>query len=130
MTGSTVGQRQFLRRLATVVLAAFVVSCTTTRPVDVAAPAGFAEDVRPGTWVTVVTHDGRELTFEVVRVEPDALVGAEERVARDEIARLEVIRLSPLRSAGLAGGGVLTFLLIFGLLAAVAAPAAFLAAAP
>ena len=78
-------RRRFLRRIAAVVLAAFVASCTTTRPVDLADPAGFAEDVRPGTWVTVVTHDGRELTFEVVRVEPDALVGAEERVPRDEI---------------------------------------------
>ncbi|HET6522802.1 MAG TPA: hypothetical protein VFG47_23705 [Geminicoccaceae bacterium] len=128
MTGSTVGRRRFRRCAAAVVLAAFVVACTTARTVDVRTHGDLAEEIRAGDRVVVTTHAGRELAFEVVRVEPDALVGAEERVERDQIARLEVTRTDALRTAGLAGGGVLTFLLIVGLVAAAVAPAAILGA--
>ena len=99
--------RQFRRGTAVLVLASFVVACTTTQPIDLGAASALAEEVHPGDDVTITTRDGRELTFEVVRVEDDALVGATERVERDEIAELEVTRLSPLRTAGLAGGGLL-----------------------
>jgi hypothetical protein len=109
--------------VAVLVLASFVVACTTTRTIDVGAPSALAEEVHPGDRVAITTHDGQELTFEIVRVERDALVGATERVQRDKIARLEVTRLSPARTAGLAGGGMLLVVMIAGLVFVAVAPA-------
>jgi hypothetical protein len=71
-----------------------------------------------------------ELAFEVVRVEEDALVGATERVQRDEIAQLEVTRFSPLRTAGTAGGGALLAVILAGLVFLAVAPAMILSATP
>ena len=42
------------------------------------------------------------------------LIGATERVQRDEIAQIEVTRLSVARTAGLAGGGVLLAAVVAG----------------
>jgi hypothetical protein len=75
-------RKQFLRGVAVLVLASFVVACTTTRTIDVGTPSALAEEVHPGDRVAVTTRDGQELAFEVVRVEQDALVGATERVQR------------------------------------------------
>ena len=127
-------RKQFLRGVAVLLLASFVVACTTTRTIDVGTPSAFAEEVHPGDRVAITTRDGQELAFEVVRVEEDALVGATERVQRDEIAKLEVTRLSPARTAGLAagvaGGGVLLAVMVAGFVFLAVAPAMILGATP
>jgi hypothetical protein len=105
------------RAIAAVVAAALVVaSCTTTRPIDPGAPARIVEEVQPGDRVKITTRDGRELEFEVVTVEPDALVGAEQRVARGEIANLEVTQTSVAKTSALVGGIYLAFFLVMVLL--------------
>lgn len=110
--------------IAAVVAAALVVaSCTTTRPIDPGAPARIVEEVQPGDRVKITTRDGRELEFEVVTVEPDALVGAEQRVARGEIANLEVTQTSVAKTSALVGGIYLAFLLVMVLLGVGAAVA-------
>lgn len=112
------------RAIAAVVAAALVVaSCTTTRPIDPGAPASLVEEVQPGDRVKITTRDGRELEFEVVTVEPDALVGAEQRVARGEIANLEVTQTSVAKTSALVGGIYLAFFLVMVLLGVGAAVA-------
>jgi hypothetical protein len=125
-----VGRGPLFRAVAGIVLAVFLVGCTTTRTVDMQRRSQLAAEVEPGDRVMVTTHDGRELEFEVVRVEPDALVGAAERVERDEIARLEVTRPDKLRTAGAVGGGTLAVLIAMGIIAAAVLPAAILSASP
>lgn len=129
MTGWMVKRRLF-RAVAAVVLAALVLGCTTTRTVDVRGLSQLAAEVQAGDRVMITTHDGRELEFEVVRVEPDALVGAAERVERNEIARLEVTGPDELRTAGAFGGGMLAVLIIAGIVFLAVAPAAILSASP
>lgn len=80
--------------------------------------------------VMVKTHDGRELEFEVIRVEADALVGVTERVERNEIEELEVTRVDELRTAGGLGGGTLAILIAMGIIFVAVAPAAILSASP
>jgi hypothetical protein len=116
--------------MACVVLLSFLVACTTTRTIDLGAPFTLAEEVKPGDWVASVTRDGQELTFEVVRVEPDALFGAREQVRREETAHLDVTQFSPARTAGLPGGGALLAVTIAGLVFLAAAPALILSATP
>ena len=58
------------------------------------------------------------------------LVGATERVQRDEIAQLEVTRLNPLRTAGAAGGGTLLAVMVAGLVFLAVTPAVILGATP
>jgi hypothetical protein len=128
-TGWMLGRRLF-RAVAAVVLAVFVAGCTTTRTIDVATARALVEEVEPGDRVAITTHDGRELAFEVVRVEPDALVGAAERAERNEIARLDVTRPDELRTAGAVGGGTLAVLVAIGIVAAAVLPAAILSASP
>jgi hypothetical protein len=115
--------------MAVLVLTSFVVACTTTQPIDIGTPSALTEEVHPGDEVAITTHDGRELTFEVVSVEPDAFIGATERVQRDEIAQIEVTRLSPGRTAGLVGGGVLLAAIITGAVLFFVAMASFAAPA-
>jgi hypothetical protein len=120
----------WLRRgVAAVVLGAFVVGCTTTRPIDLGAAGGFTTQVEPEDRVSIVTTDGRKLAFEVVAVEPDAVVGADVRVERHEIAQLEVTSLSPARTAGLVGGTGLTVAAIAFIVFLAVAPALILVAA-
>ncbi len=115
--------------VASIVLVAMVIGCTATRRVDVAAPESLADQVQADDQVRIVTVDGRVLTFEVVQVEPDAVVGPDVRVERDEIADLEVTRVSPARTAGLVGGAGLTAVGIALLIVIAIAPALILAAA-
>ncbi len=113
------------RTIAAVLVVALVVAaCTTTRPIDPAAPASLAEEVRPGDRVSITTRDGRALAFEVVTVEPDALLGAEQRVERNEIATLEVTQTSVAKTSVLVGGTYLAFFLIMVVLGAGAAAVA------
>ncbi|HLT00804.1 MAG TPA: hypothetical protein VK001_01450 [Geminicoccaceae bacterium] len=123
-------RKQLLRSAAILVLVCFLVACTTTRTVDLGAAPALAQEVRPGDRVAIITGDGRELAFEVVRVEDDVLVGATERVPQDEIARLEVTHFSPWRTAGMAGGGALLGLAVAGLVFVAVAPAIILGATP
>lgn len=122
---ATTDRERRFRAIAAVVVAALVVaSCTTTRPIDPGAPASLVDAVQPGDRVKITTRDGRGLEFEVVSVEPDALVGAEQRVARDEIASLEVTHTSVAKTTALVGGGYLAFFLVMVLLGVGAAAVA------
>ena len=125
-----IGGELLLRGVTVLVLASFVVACTTTRTIDVRTPSALAEEIHPGDRVAITTRECQELRFEVVRVEGDMLVGATERVQRDEIAQLEVTRLNPLRTAGAAGGGTLLAVMVAGLVFLAVTPAVILGATP
>ena len=73
-------------------------ACTTAREVPLSgstAPTSLAA----GDDVTIVTKDGRKLSFTVERVEADAILGGDTRVPIAEIARVEVERVSPAKTA-------------------------------
>lgn len=126
-------RRPLTRTIAAIVLAAILFGCTTTRTVDVRGLSGIeglAREVEARDRVMVKTHDGRELEFEVIRVEADALVGVTERVERNEIEELEVTRVDELRTAGGLGGGTLAILIAMGIIFVAVAPAAILSASP
>lgn len=114
---ATTDRRGLFRAIAALALVAVAgTACTTTQPIVVGTPASLEEQVQPGDRVSLTTRDGREFEFEVVTVEPDALVGAEQRVEREEIVRLEVTRTSVAKTSGLVVGGYLTFFLVMVLL--------------
>lgn len=122
--------RQWSRRATAVVLvAALLVACTTSRPIDIGAGTDLAAKVKPADYVEVTTIDGQELAFKVLRIEPDALVGKDLRVERDQIRTLEVTEPSAARTAGVVGGTGLAIFLIVGLVVAAIAPALILSGA-
>ena len=126
MMGSAV---EGLRRgVAALLVVALVVGCTTTQPIDLGAAYDLTTQVEPEDRVSIVTTDGRKLDFEVVAVEPDAVVGVDVRVERQEIAELEVTSLSAARTAGLVGGTGLTVAAIAFIVFLAVAPALILAA--
>lgn len=129
MTRWASGRRLLRRGIAVVALVAMVVGCTTTRQVNPDDGLDLTAQVAPEDRVRIVTIDGRELAFEVVAVEADAVVGADVRVERHEIAELEVTSFSPARTAGLVGGTGLTAAAIALLIFVAVAPVLILAAA-
>ena len=129
MASGAAGRWLLRRGIAAVVLVAMVVGCTTTRPIDLGAAGGLTTQVEPQDRVSIVTTDGRKLAFEVVAVEPDAVVGKDVRVERDEIAELEVTSFSPARTAGLVGGTGLTVAAVAFIIFLAIAPALILTAA-
>jgi hypothetical protein len=60
----------------------------------------------------VTTVRDEELEFEVVRIDPDALVGEDTRVAFADIATLEVEKPAPVKTVGLIAGSVVTTILV------------------
>lgn len=96
-------------------MAVMLTACTSLRTVPVEAGRA-PEGIEPGDKVVVTTLRGEKLEFEVVRLDADALVGEQTRVAFDDIATLEVEELDPeATGAALFAGGVAT--LFLGLLA-------------
>jgi hypothetical protein len=115
--------RASLRRSTALAVALMLAACTSPRtvPLEVGrAPEG----VGPGDTVMVTTVRDQKLQFEVVRVDADALVGEDVRVAFEEIAALEVEQTDPAKTGGAIFGGVAVVvigaLLALGLLIAAA----------
>lgn len=113
-----------MRAIATVMLMVFVLfatGCRTMQPVDHGNWSSLQGQVKAGDTVEVVTRDGQVRTFLVTEVTPDALVGADTRVAQEDITRLRVDAVHKGRTFGAAFGGAATAFLI--LLAAATASA-------
>jgi hypothetical protein len=73
-------------------------ACTTAQEVPLSG-SNASPSLAAGDDVTIVTKDGRKLSFTVEQVEADAIVGADTRVPVAEIARVEVERVSPAKTA-------------------------------
>lgn len=86
--------------------------CRTMQAVDHSRWDALPGTVGPGDRVEVVTRDGRVATFVVTEVTPDALVGADVRVAREDITRLQVNAVHKGRTFGAAFGGAAAALLL------------------
>ncbi len=119
--------------MAVVLVAALPAACTTSRPIDIAAGTDLAASVKPYDNVELTTFDGRELAFKVLWVEPDALVGEDLRVERDQIETLEVTETDAARTAAAVGGtglavGLVVFLIV-GFVVAAIGPALILSGA-
>jgi hypothetical protein len=84
------------RRLLAGILSITVLltGCMTMRPVELSPGEGLTGKVAPNDIVRVWTRDGRTLDLHVTAVEPDALVGKEQRVPIKDIARLERQRVN------------------------------------
>jgi hypothetical protein len=98
-------RRACRRRWIALIIAVTLAACTSLRtvPVEVGqAPEG----IGPGDRVTVTTVRGEKLQFEVVRLDADALVGEDVRVAFEDIATLEVEETDPAKTGGAVLGGV------------------------
>jgi hypothetical protein len=83
------------RAVALLTLAAFLATgCTTLQPVALgqAGTTASRPDVKSGESVVVTRKDGTKQTFTVLKVEDDALVGHNTRVAYTDISSLEVKR--------------------------------------
>lgn len=115
--------------MAAVLVTALLGACTTSRPIDIGTGTDLVANVKLYDYVEVTTFDGRELAFKVLRVEPDALVGEELRVERDQIETLEVNETSLGRTAAAVGGTGLAVFLIVGFVIAAIAPALILSGA-
>ncbi|MEZ5860263.1 MAG: hypothetical protein R3D25_15265 [Geminicoccaceae bacterium] len=115
--------------MAVVLVAALLLACTTSRPIDIGAGTDLGAKVKPEDYVEVTTIDGQALAFEVLQVEPDALVGKGVRVERDQIGTLEVTEPSVGRTAAAVGGTGLAVFLIVGFVVAAIAPALILSGA-
>jgi endonuclease YncB( thermonuclease family) len=100
-----------LRRWTALITALALAACTSMQPVPIEAGRA-PEGVAPGDTVTVTTVRGEKLEFEVVRLEPDALVGQETRVAFEDIATLEVEKPAPVKTVGLIAGSVVTTIIV------------------
>lgn len=81
------------------ITAVMLAACTSLRPVPLEAGRA-PEGIGPGDKVTVTTVRGEKLEFEVVRLEADALVGEDTRVAFEDIATLEVEETDPEKTVG------------------------------
>ena len=81
------------------ITAVMLAACTSLRPVPLEA-GRVPEGIGPGDKVTVTTVRGEKLEFEVVRLEADALVGEDTRVAFEDIATLEVEETDPEKTVG------------------------------
>src|SRR4051812_19492579 len=83
------------RAAALLTLAAFLsTGCTTLQPVAL-TPSGNSvarPDVKAGESVVVTKKDGSKQSFSVLKVEDDALVGRNTRIAYADIGSLEVKR--------------------------------------
>jgi hypothetical protein len=95
---------------ALVGLLILVCACTTAREVPLGGD-GPGPALQSGDVVTIVTKDGRKLSFTVERLEPDAIVGSATRVPLAEIARVEVERVDPAKTAVVAIGTPLVMVL-------------------
>lgn len=109
------------RRWMALITAVALAACTSLQAVPIEAGRA-PEGVGPGDTVTVTTVRGEKIEFEVVRVDADALVGADAQVAFEDIATLEVTKPAPGKTAGLIGGGVaIVAAIVVGLLLFIAA---------
>lgn len=68
--------------------------------------------VTAGDTVEVVTRDGQVRKFVVAEVTPDALVGADTRIAREDITRMHVSAVHKGRTFGATFGAAGAILLI------------------
>jgi hypothetical protein len=91
--------------------AAMLAACTSLQTVPIEAGRA-PEGVAPGDTVTVTTARGEKLEFEAVRVDCDALVDEDTRVAFEDIAALEVEKPEPVKTVGLVAGGVVTTIVV------------------
>ena len=102
-------------RLITVIMMMSVLlvsGCRTMQVVEHSDWSSLQGKVQSGDTVEVVTRDGRVEKFVVTEVTPDALVGANTRIAREDISRLQINAVHKGRTFGAAFGGAGALLII------------------
>lgn len=96
-------------------LALLLSGCRTLQTVDHERWSALPGTVEAGDRVEVTTRDGRVASFVVTEVTPDALVGADARIAREDISQLKVHAVHKGRTFGAAFGGAgVALLLVLG----------------
>lgn len=84
------------------VVGVMFLSCTSYRAIKV--PDDVQRTLQKGDSVKIVTKDGRELSFEVIDITAEAIIGDKQRILFSDIDRLEKRQFSPGKTAGLTGG--------------------------
>jgi hypothetical protein len=95
-------------RLITVMVLMFSMllsGCHTMQAVEHSDWSTLKGKVEVGDTVEVVTMDGRTQKFAVTEVTPDALVGVDTRIAKEDISTLKVNQVHKGRTFGAAFGG-------------------------
>jgi len=87
--------RPLHQRLVAIGLICAVTSgCTTSQIVHQPQSPKIATLVKPGDTIECALRDGTEWKFKVVRVEPDALIGATQQVKVQDLTYLRIKRFS------------------------------------
>lgn len=86
--------------------------CKTMQAVEHGNWDSLKGQVTAGDTVEVVTRGGEVRKFVVTEVTPDALVGSDTRIAREDITRLQVNAVHKGRTFGAAFGAAGTILII------------------
>lgn len=98
--------------LLTMSLLLLLSGCRTLQTVDHERWSALPGTVEAGDRVEVTTRDGRVQSFVVTEVTPDALVGANVRIPREDIGQLKVHAVHKGRTFGAAFGGAGVALLL------------------
>lgn len=93
-------------------LVLFLSGCKTMQTVDHERWSALPGTVEAGDRVQVITRDGRVSEFVVTEVTPDAVAGADVRIAREDITRMQVAAVHKGRTFGAAFGGAGVVLLL------------------
>lgn len=101
-----------MMKLLMLLFVLLLAGCRTMQTVDHGNWASLPGTVEAGDRVEVLTRDGSVNTFVVTEVTPDALVGADVRIAREDITRLQVHAVSKGRTFGAAFGSAGVVLLL------------------
>ncbi len=102
-----------MRALTAILVMLMLLSgCRTMQAVEHGNWSSLKGQVTAGDTVEVVTNDGQVRKFVVTEVTPDALVGADTRIAREDITRLQVSAVHKGRTFGAAFGAAGTVLVI------------------
>ncbi len=82
-------------------------ACTTMRSIE-PTPMEVSRNFEKGDVIKVYTTDGTAITFEVVDITEDAIVGSRETIPFKEIAKIEKKKVSATKTAAVGGVAALS----------------------
>jgi hypothetical protein len=91
-----------MKIISMTLITAFVfMSCTSYKVVKF--PHNIHSDLHEGDTVKIVTKDGRDLTFQLVAITSEAMIGKDQRIFFSEIDTVEKKHVSVGKTLGLTG---------------------------
>jgi PBP1b-binding outer membrane lipoprotein LpoB len=98
----------------TLIVAFMLVSCTSYNAVKL--PDHRYSDLNEGDTVKIVTKDGRDLTFQIMAISSEAIIGKDQHILFSEIVTVKKKQVSVGKTVGLVAGilfvGLVTTILV------------------